>query len=343
MSEMVLPWVRNSERFGNDFSITWMGRACSFVITVAFLTFGLNWEGTTFSIIELQLSMTLQTVPAFFIGLYSRYEFHPWPIATGALVGGAWTWFFYDIYMKDNPDRLPINNGVSGLGLNLAVIFIGESTRLLLFRPKRDLALPPEGYEEENKGTDASEGEERKKEPRLIFPNRPKFDIPPLAHFGDKPMTWRTLTKAMSGTYEVATNPYWVAFMLITMSLCTPLVPEKEPPFMADGTFAYPPVRIFGIPWFAWKSILFACIPSTFLLIEIWRMPTSFGPEKEDWEIFDDVPRPISNEKEPLLGETTEYKAQTTKESDDSSGTSKGNDAHALAMENAEKEHEHQC
>lgn len=343
MSEMVLPLVHNNERLSSDGSITWMGRICSFVITVASLSFGLQWEGTTFSIIELQLSMTLQTVPAFCIGLFSTREFHPWPIATGAWVGGCWVYLFYEYYMKDNEERLPINNGVSALGINLAIVLIGESTISLLWPSKRDRALPPEGDSSESEGSGELEGEEGKKEPRLLFPNRPSFDVPKLAHFGDKPLTWRFLKKSLSGTYEIATNPYWVAFMLVTMSMSTPLVPEKEPPFLADGTFAYPPVRVMGIPWFAWKTILFSIIPSAFLLIEIIRMPTEYGPEKEDWEIFDDVPRPIFGTK-PLVGEESDFKTQTAKESDDSSGSSgkggKGDDADSESMPNANEHQE---
>ncbi|CAJ1951662.1 unnamed protein product [Cylindrotheca closterium] len=346
MNEMVMPWVRNNERLSSDRSVTWFGRACSFVITAASLAFGLHWEGTTFSIIELQLSMTLQTVPAWFIGLYSKHEFHPWPIATGAWVGGLWVVLFYEYYMRDNPDRLPINNGVSGLGINLAIVLIGESTRVLLYPNKTgDRALEPEESSNTNTNslttdptTDGSESDEGKKEPRLLFPNRPSWDVPSLAHFGDKPMSWRVLKKYMSGTHEVATNPYWVTFMLISMSLATPLVPQKEPPILEDGTFAYEPTRVFGIPWFAWKSILFSVIPSFFLLIEIVRMPTKFGPEKEDWEIFDDVPQPSFAEKERLIGgdNSIKFNAQSTKEIDDSSGDSRnGADGKSLPMEQA--------
>lgn len=346
MNEMILPWVRNNEKLSSDRSLTWFGRVCSFVITASSLAFGLRWEGTTFSIIELQLSMTLQSVPAWFIGLYSKHEFHPWPIATGAWVGGLWVVLFYEYYMKDNPDRLPINNGVSGLGINFAIVLIGESTRLLLWREKADRAIEPEGYnttKTTTASTVGSESEVEKKEPRLLFPNRPSWDVPSLAHFGEKPLTWRTLKKYMSGTYEVATNPYWVTFMLVTMSLATPMVPEKQPPFLADGTLAYPPTRVFGIPWFAWKTILISVISSVFLLIEIYRMPTTFGPEKEDWDIFDDVPNPSSTEKEPLLEGKSNLTSQVTKDIDDSSGgsgTGMGADAYSVSMQDADREHE---
>jgi len=296
INEIILPVVRTNERLSSDHALAWFGRFTSLSTAIIALLIAFYWKNPVFDLIEMQLSMCLMTIPAFVIGLFGRWNCHPWSIGTGAWLSAVYILVFYYQYIRENEDAKPINGGVSGLGLNLFIIFIMETSRMLLF-PSEDLghntttssdgsASPisvSTGEGDDNSSDPSSPGASQQ---RLHFPNRPEWDVPNLQRFGNEPLTWQYLYESMEGTYEVATNPYWVVFMLVSMSFACPMTPELEPPLGPTG-FASMPRVVNGLPWWAFKIILLGLIPTASLAYEIFRMPTEyankdFGKPKSD-------------------------------------------------------------
>jgi len=77
----------------------------------------------------------------------------------------------------------------------------------------------------------------------------------------------------MQGTIEPLANPWFVAFMIFSISKISPLTPACRPPLESDGTFAHPPTVINGLPWWAMKMILLAIIPTVALMLVVWVFP----------------------------------------------------------------------
>jgi hypothetical protein len=108
-----------------------------------------------------------------------------------------------------------------------------------------------------------------------------------MSRFGDHILTPQLLWKSMEGVREPMTNISWVALLLVTISIITPLVPESEPPFNTDETgnaFLYPPATVNGLPWWAFKILLLSVLPTIYLLVSVYQSPSVFPIDRKKIE-----------------------------------------------------------
>jgi hypothetical protein len=197
-------------------------------------------------------------MPAFLLGLYwkQQTDLHPWCITAGAVFSTIYVIAIILGYIKREANPVPIDAGLTGLAINIVIIALSEACRRLFkLSPPCDDA----------KKTDA-EHHECEQTPALLCPHRPKWDIPQLKRFGEHPLTAGMLWKAMDGVNEPITNPYWVALCVVSISICTPILPENLPPIEYET----------GIPWWAKKMIYLSLLPNVIFVVAIKNMPTSF-------------------------------------------------------------------
>ena len=106
----------------------------------------------------------MQAVPAFLIGLYSldrKTDVHPWCIATGAFSATSYVFGIYFGYTKGADSPLPIDAGLTGLALQLGLIFVMEGFRLILGISKSAFALGQKVTDDDSSIS------------TLLFPKRP--------------------------------------------------------------------------------------------------------------------------------------------------------------------------
>lgn len=212
----------------------------------------------------MQFPLSAQAVPTFLFALFAkdhRTDVHPWCLAIAGLTSCAYVFVVYFLHIQNNPDALPIDAGVSGFALNMAIVISLEAVRRAVF------------------GNVATDGT------TTVFPGRPQWDMPKWSRFGDKPLTPQLLWKSMEGTNEVITNPWFVVGMVFAITMMTPMVPGLEPPISADGVFAYEPSVVNGLPWWAFKIIMFCLPPTVLLLYAIYQYPNEyFTPDEKKIE-----------------------------------------------------------
>lgn len=197
-------------------------------------------------------------MPAFLFGLYwkKNTDLHPWSIAFGAIFSTIYVIAIIFGYIGRESNPIPIDAGLTGLAINLVTTVLSEaSRRLLKLNPSND-------PKKSDKGEQTS---------TLLYPHRPTWDVPKLLRFGEHPLTSHLLWKAMEGVNEPLASPYWVSLVILSISICTPILPENLPQ-IADQ---------MGIPWWAEKMIYLCLIPSTIVVIAVKNMPTSFPVDEE--------------------------------------------------------------
>jgi len=231
-------------------AVAWYGRSVSLFSVGIALLIGIYWDEGISDLGKIQFPLSTQAIPAFLFGLYSineKTDVHPWCIATGALSAVVYTFSIYFGYLKIDDSPKPINAGITGLCLQLVVILMFEALR------------------------------------RIIgITGKPEWDVPLMSRFGDKPLTAQLLWKSMEGVNEPLSNPWWCFLMFYTISMCTPLTPEMEPPLDVSGSengnvFLYSPAVYNGLPWWAFKVILMNIVPTVLLLVAIYKMPGEFA------------------------------------------------------------------
>jgi hypothetical protein len=194
------------------------------------------------------------------IGLYSSNHYtdaHPWCISAGALSATIYIFAVYFGYSKKVSGGAPINSGVTGLCLQIVIIYMLEVLRRMFL-----------GF---NVNTEVHTN-------KLLYPGRPSWDVPKMSRFGEHTLTPKLLWKSMENMYEPMANAWWSILMFLTISLATPLVPQMEPPINPSGEtgsdfFLYSPATVNGLPWWAFKIILIAFVPFIFLLVAIYKSP----------------------------------------------------------------------
>ena len=238
--------------------MTWMGRGVSTFIVLIALLVGIFWDQGINDLGAIQFPITMQGVPTFLFALFATSkatDIHPWCLATSAWVSVAYVFGIYFGYLRLSEDPAPIDAGITGVAIQMVLLVVLESTRRLLF---------PEGPQE------------MQKVDQLWYPDRWAADVPCTKRFGDRPLTPGMMWKMMEGVHEPMTNVYFVAFMLLSVSLVTPLVPSGIPSSLEDV------VVINGLPWWAFKSILMCLIPYGMGLYVVLRMPNSFPILKQE-------------------------------------------------------------
>lgn len=258
--------------------IAWVGRAVSLISTTVALLIGILWKDGVASMGAIQFPISMQAVPAFVIGMYGwndRTDIHPWSIAFSAVASTVYVLAIYFSYLTKAFEPLPINAGITGFTLQIGVIVVLELARRLLGLSKRSSKVQVGNADDITHGTDGGTATDH----FLLFPDRPKWDVPKLARFGEHALSPQMIWKSMEDVNEPLSNPWWALLMFIAISMLTPLTPEHQPPLdpatSSFYSFAPPPV-VNGIPWWAFKIIIGSIVPFAILMVAVANMPNTF-------------------------------------------------------------------
>ena len=196
------------------------------------------------------------------IGLFgtTKFDCHPWSLAAGAITSTIYIFGIYFGHLRDCTDCGSINAGITGILVQLLVLVSAESGRRVLF-PEQEI-----------------KPEEQARSESLIFPNRPLWDIPKRARFGERPLTPKLLWKMMDGNNEPLANPWYGFLMFVTISMVTPFVAPNLPTDTAD----LDDVVVHGLPWWVVKMFAFAALPTIILLVVFIRMPNQYS--RPEWK-----------------------------------------------------------
>ena len=254
-------------------AIAWSGRLASLATIVVASLIGLAWKDGITALSRIQFPLSAQAAPAFLLGLYTQneyYDCHPWSIAVAAVLSTIYAFGIIFGYLGRENNPVAIDAGLTGIALNFCLVLLLEMARRLI-------KLSPMAVNAKKTDENVEGSFEENSKPVLLFPLRPEWDVPGLLRFGDSPLTSRLIWKSMKGVREPFSNVYWVALVLLSITICTPIVPPSVPPIEDEE----------GIPWWAKKSILANVIPFAITLVEVLLMPTSFPIDEENIEAID--------------------------------------------------------
>lgn len=220
----------------------------------------LTWVDGIAQLADINFQLSFQTLFIFLIGLfgYGPYDCHPWSLAAGAATSFIYIFGIYFGYLRSCSDCGSLNAGMTGILVQFGVLLIFEVTRRWF-------------YPEDKAANDANPA-------ALIFSNRPAWDVPKRARFGERPLTPNLLWRMMEGVEEPLANPWFASLMFVTISIITPFVAPGLPRDLGalqDGI-------VNSLPWWAVRMFVFALIPTIFLLTSVYRMPNQYTrPETE--------------------------------------------------------------
>jgi hypothetical protein len=188
------------------------------------------------------------------VGLFGTTELdcHPWSLGAGAIASTVFIFGIYFGHLDSCGDCGGINAGILGILIQAAVI--------ALFEGIRRTWLPEHWHSPATSGA-------------LIFPNRPQWDIPKRARFGENPLTPTLVWKMMKGTDEPFANRWYCTLLFVTISMVTPFVAPGLPVDVAD----LGDVVTNGLPWWVIKMFSLAVLPTVILLIAMVRMPNRYS------------------------------------------------------------------
>lgn len=192
------------------------------------------------------------------VGLFGTTELdcHPWSLGAGAIASTVFIFGIYFGHMRNCGDCGGVNAGILGILLQAVVVALLEGVRRT-WLPEHWHSPPATGA--------------------LIFPNRPHWDVPKRARFGENPLTPKLLWKMMEGTDEPLANRWYCTLLFATISLVTPFVAPGLPYDVAD----LGDVVTNGLPWWVIKMFSLAVLPTVILLIAMVRMPNQYG--RSEW------------------------------------------------------------
>lgn len=272
--EIVYPLRQNA----SPTEVAMVGKVVSFLSVALSLLVGIFWDQGISDLGKIQFALSAQAVPAFLFGLFSynkKTDIHPWCLSGGAFASVVYVFAIYFGYLKPNDDSLAFSSGVTGFMVHVVVAVVLEALRRLMGGSTQDVVSAPSKKDGEDEPV------------VLIYEGRPQWDIPRLTRFGDAPLTPQLVWKSMEGIGEPLANPWWVAMMLLVISLATPLTPESEPPLDTTGSgnlFLTAPAVVNGLPWWAFKAIMLSIVPTVLLLIAIFQMPDEFPTDEKKIE-----------------------------------------------------------
>lgn len=230
--------------------IAWMGRAVSVVIAALSLVLALSWKGSIILLFELGLPISMQIVPAFIFGLYSKHRFHPWSIAIPAATIMAATVVMLALW-KDQK----VHPGMFTFFVNVLATIVFEAVRLMWTGKWRetwtDVRARLKGEQEQEMAkmmttTDDKEEDLRSQDP---FPDRPQWDKPKVQRFGEHSLSPELLDAMMRGVEEPIRDYKYIFFVILAFTITTPIVAELRPSIV-DGVFVELPPVVRGVP--AW-------------------------------------------------------------------------------------------
>jgi Na+/proline symporter len=255
----------------------WVGRIVSLLAVVISLLIGLIWKAGVTALAAIQFPLSMQAVPAFLLGLYTRSsktDIHPWCLSIGAFSGTVYVFGVYFGYISSAPDPRPINAGITAFAAQIALILCLEGIRRLL-------GISQSSYSKEGNGDIQ---DQTPNTPALLYPGRPTWDVPKLKRFGAHTLSPEKVWKSMEGVHEPMANLSWDILMVLSISMLTPIVAENQPPIdETTGTFSNfaPPATVGGMPWWAAKILIGSLVPCLLLLDALWKMPNHFPVDEK--------------------------------------------------------------
>eukprot|EP00985_Skeletonema_marinoi_P019396 scaffold11114_cov158-Skeletonema_marinoi.AAC.4 len=261
--------------------IAWMGRAVSVVIAALTLVLALSWKGSIILLFELGLPISMQTVPAFIFGLYSKHRIHPWSIAIPAATMMVATVIMLALW-KD----MTIHPGVFTFLLNILATIVFEVSRLVWTGKWREMwtAVRAQSKEEEEVTkmmTTAADEEEEDLSSQDPFPDRPQWDKPKVKRFGETSLSPKLLDEMMKGVNEPIRDYSYMMFVILAFTITTPIVAELRPSIM-DGVFVELPPVVRGLPAWFFKAMIITFIINFVNIPVIVSIPDEFPYNEEE-------------------------------------------------------------
>lgn len=194
--------------------VAWAGRIVSLVVSILALALGLLWKGSIILLFDLSLPISVQMVPAFLIGLYSKYRPHPWSLAIPTW-GGMLASILITIWWEHDS----LHDAVFVFLLNFGAMLLCELGRLMWNRKLRfNMAVLRNLHntKAKAKSLDLDDDEEDHQDP---YPNRPEWDKPKVKRFGVNSLSPKLLEAMMLGMQEPIKNYQYVLLMLLSVSI----------------------------------------------------------------------------------------------------------------------------
>jgi hypothetical protein len=231
--------------------VCWMGRLVSLVVSGLALVLGLSWKGSIVLLFELGTPIAVNLVPPFMVGLFSKYRPHPWCLAIptiGSIIAAFLIIVLYDA-------QTALHDAIFVLLINCAAIILCELGRLAWNRKLRFNVSTLHNLRNYRKNKAAKmkrksmSMEEIEADRQDAFPNRPQWDKPKLARFGENSLSPKLLETMMTGMEEPIKNYQYVLLIFLVVTMCVPLTPESQPTLGNDGTWVTLPITFRGLPW----------------------------------------------------------------------------------------------
>ena len=106
------------------------------------------------------------------------------------------------------------------------------------------------------------------------------FPQPKMQRFGAHSLTPSLLNDMMNGTTELIKDWYFVGFIILAVTITTPIVTELMPP-LENGEWVILPAVIRGMPSWAFKSIILMIVSFLVTIPMILHMPSDFTIDEE--------------------------------------------------------------
>ncbi len=226
--------------------VNWFGRAVSFVVAALSLVLALTWKGSIIKLYEVGAPIAMQLFQPFLIGLFMKHRPHPWSIAIPTLASIVASVLIIALYTPP----VAIHVATMIFLLNCAAMVLCELGRLVWTGKLRFNAATLHSLRN-RKEKDASleESDEADQRDRQDpFSNRPAWDKPKVARFGQHSLSPSLLDKMMTGVQEPIKNGQYVLLIIIVATMTVPLTPESQPA-LENGVWVTLPATIRGLPW----------------------------------------------------------------------------------------------
>ena len=169
---------------------------------------------------------------------------------------------------------------------NIGIIAICEVCHRLIAK-KRNSANDERSEPENSENSEELQFEDPalvvKEEDRYIM--QPAWDVPSTERFGKAPLTPTLMWEMMEGIREPIANSFaWaLLFLLLSVSM-SPIGVGGTPPLNEDGTLAYAPAVLRGIPAWAMSILVYSAITTVIIAALVWLYPEEFPSDEKKLE-----------------------------------------------------------
>ena len=224
--------------------VNWFGRAVSFVVAALSLVLALTWKGSILKLYVVGAPIAMQLLPPFLIGLFMKHRPHPWSIAFPTLASIVASVLIIALYTPP----VAIHEATIVLLLNCAAMVLCELGRLVWTGKLRFNAATLHSLRNHKEKDDEESDEVDQRDRQDPFPDRPAWDKPKVARFGQHSLSPRLLDKMMTGVQEPIKNGQYVLLIIIVATMTVPLTPESQPA-LENGVWVTLPATIRGLTW----------------------------------------------------------------------------------------------